>query len=75
MTGLIIQQTDGRRVERSVSTMRALRSSVTFGSPNKSLQGSMTHKVLGRGRPSQLRRSLPRARVLKRTRAAPELNR
>jgi hypothetical protein len=44
-------------------------------SPNESLQGSGTHKVLGRGRPSQVLQSSQRARVLERTRAAPELRR
>ena len=44
-------------------------------SPNKSLQGSGMHKVLGRGRPSLVLHSLPRARVQNRTRAAPELSR
>jgi len=43
--------------------------------PNKSLQGSGTHKVLGRGRPSLVLTSALRARVLKRTRPAPELSR
>jgi hypothetical protein len=42
--------------------------------PNKSLQGSGTHKVLGRGRPSQVLQS-PRARALMRWRPAPEFNR
>ncbi len=44
-------------------------------SPNKSLQRSGTHKVLGRGRPSLLLHSLLRARVLKGRRAAAELSR
>jgi len=44
-------------------------------SPNKSLQGSVTHKVLGRGRPSLVLHSPPCTRVLKRWRAAPELSR
>ncbi len=43
--------------------------------PNKSLQGSVTHKVLGRGRANLVLHSLSRARVLKGTRAAPELSR
>jgi len=42
---------------------------------NKSLQGSGTHEVLGRGRPSLLPTLALRARVLKRTRSAPELSR
>ena len=50
MTGLIIQQIGGRRAERSVLAMRPFRSSVTLGSPEKSLQGCGTHKVLRRGR-------------------------
>jgi len=45
-------------------------------SPNKSLQGPVIHKVLGRGRPSQvLTNGTVRARVLNRRRAAPELSR
>jgi len=45
-------------------------------SPNKSLQGSVIHKVLGRGRSSLvLTISAVRARVLNRWRAAPELSR
>ena len=44
-------------------------------SPDKSLQGSGTHKMLGRGRPSLVLNSLSRARVLVRWRAAPELSR
>ena len=43
--------------------------------PNKSLQRSGTHKVLGRGRPSLLLDSLMSARVLKWRRAAAELSR
>jgi len=41
--------------------------------PNSALQRSVTHKVLGRGRPSLPRGLLPRARVLIRWRAAAEL--
>ena len=42
---------------------------------NKLLQGSVSHKLLDRGRLSVVLHSLPRARVLKRPRAAPELSR
>src|SRR6187401_1658463 len=35
-----------------LATSEALRMKRTARSPNKSLQGSVTHKVLGRGRPS-----------------------
>jgi hypothetical protein len=44
-------------------------------SPNKSLQRSWTHKVLGRGRPSESAHRRWRARVLKCRRAAAELGR
>ena len=40
--------------------------------PNNSLQGSETHKVLGRGREGGVLGQVQRARVLKRRRAAPE---
>jgi hypothetical protein len=43
--------------------------------PNKSLQRSWTHKVLGRGRPSKSAHERWRARVLKGRRAAAELSR
>jgi hypothetical protein len=43
--------------------------------PNKSLQRSGTHKLLGRGRPVLCGTHRPAARVLKRTRAAAELGR
>ncbi len=43
--------------------------------PNKSLQRSGTHKVLGRGRPSVKRTRALRARVLKGRRAVAELGR
>ena len=44
--------------------------------PNKSLHGSGTDKVLGRGRPIRvLTLGSVRARVLNRCRAAPELSR
>jgi hypothetical protein len=43
--------------------------------PNKSLQRSGTHKVLGRGRPSREATRALRARVLKWRRAAAELSR
>ena len=42
---------------------------------NKSLQGSVTDKVLGRGRSGGMLEQVVRARVLNRCRAAPELNR
>ncbi len=41
--------------------------------PNKSLQRSGTHKVLGRGRPSESAHERLRARVLRGRRAAAEL--
>jgi hypothetical protein len=44
-------------------------------SPNKSLQRSWTHKVLGRGRPSKSAHRRWRARVLRGRRAAAELGR
>jgi hypothetical protein len=44
-------------------------------SPNKSLQRSGTHKLLGRGRPSAESTRALRARVLKWRRAAAELGR
>jgi hypothetical protein len=44
-------------------------------SPNKSLQRSGTHKVLGRGRPSESAHERWRARVLRWRRAAAELSR
>ena len=43
--------------------------------PNKSLQGPVIYKVLGRGWPGLMLHSPLRARVLMRTRAAHELNR
>ena len=43
--------------------------------PNKSLQGPVIHKVLGRGLDSTLLEQVVRARVLARWRAAPELSR
>ena len=43
--------------------------------PNKSLQGPVIHKVLGRGRDAWLLEQVCGARVLNRWRAAPELNR
>ena len=42
---------------------------------NKSLQGSVNHKVLSRGRSGGVLEQVLRARVLKGTRAAPELSR
>ena len=44
-------------------------------SPNKHMQRAGRHKVLGRGRPSLLPRSAPRARVLKRQPAGADVNR
>ena len=44
-------------------------------SPNKSLQRSLTHKVLGRGRPSLVPALALHARVLTSQPAAAELNR
>ena len=49
MMGSIIPQIVRRRAEASPGS-RALRCKLTFGSPNKSLQRSANHKVLGRGR-------------------------
>jgi hypothetical protein len=46
-----------------------------LSAPNKSLQRAVTDKVLGRGRPSVESTRALRARVLKRRRAAAELNR
>jgi hypothetical protein len=46
-----------------------------YVSPNKSLQRSGTHKVLGRGRPSVESTRVLRARVLRGRRAAAELGR
>jgi len=43
--------------------------------PNESLQGSVTHKVLGRGLLGLVLHSPWRARVLNRPRPAPELRR
>jgi hypothetical protein len=43
--------------------------------PNKSLQRSVTHKVLGRGRPTKSAPERWRARVRKGRRAAAELSR
>jgi hypothetical protein len=43
--------------------------------PNKSLQRSGTHKLLGRGRPSESAHERWRARVLRWRRAAAELGR
>jgi hypothetical protein len=48
---------------------------VSHVSPNKSLQRSGTHKVLGRGRSSLVHIRALRARVLKWRRAAAELSR
>jgi hypothetical protein len=44
-------------------------------SPNKHMQRAGIHKVLGRGRPSLVPRSAPRARVLMRQRAGADVNR
>lgn len=42
---------------------------------NKSLQGPVSHKVLGRGRSGGVLEQVLRARVLKGQRVAPELGR
>jgi hypothetical protein len=52
-----------------------LQEGLVLSSPNKSLQRSGTHKVLGRGRPSRERTRARRARVLRWRRAAAELSR
>jgi hypothetical protein len=44
-------------------------------SPNKHMQRARTHKVLGRGRPSLVRCSAPRARVLTGQRAGDDVGR
>jgi hypothetical protein len=74
MMGSIIPQIVGYEAEASLG-FRALRCNLTFGSPNKSLQRSGRHKVLGRGRPSKSAHERWRARVLKCRRAAAELGR
>jgi hypothetical protein len=63
--------------ESSMSSLRSVLPRGPWGavSPNKSLQRSGTHKVLGRGRPSAERTRALRARVLKGRRAAAELSR
>ena len=43
--------------------------------PNKSLQGPVIHKVLGRGGDATMLEQAVRARVLTRWRATPELSR
>ena len=48
---------------------------ISLVSPNKSLQGSGTHKVPSRGRESGLLNQVLRARVPKARRPAPELSR
>jgi hypothetical protein len=74
MMGSIIPPIVRYQAEASLG-LRALRCSLTFGSPNKSLQRSGIHKVLGRGRPSAERTRALRARVLRGRRAAAELSR
>ncbi len=64
-----------RYVAEASSGVRALRCNFTFGSPNKSLQRSGTHMVLGHGRPSAESTRALRARVLEGRRAAAELSR
>jgi hypothetical protein len=54
---------------KSLSAKRCARA------PNKSLQRAVTHKVLGRGRPSAESTRALRARVLEGWRAVAELNR
>ena len=44
-------------------------------SPNKHMQRAVTHKLLGRGRPSLVLCSAPRARVLTGQRAGADVNR
>ena len=48
---------------------------VPIMSPNKHMQRAGRHKVLGRGRPSQVPCSAPRARVLTGQRAGADVNR
>jgi len=43
--------------------------------PNKHMQRAVTHKVLGRGRPSTVPWSAPRARVLTGQRAGADVGR
>jgi hypothetical protein len=74
MMGSIIPQIVWCLAKASLG-LRALRCNLTFGSPNKSLQRSVSHKVLGRGRPSVERTRALRARVLEGRRAAAELSR
>ena len=57
------------------SGVRALRCNFTFGPPNKSMQRSVNHEVLGRGRGVSVPFRVPRARVLKKHPAAAELSR
>jgi len=59
---------------RSPAPMRALRRTCAV-SPNKSLQRSVNHKVLGRGRGVSAPRRAPRARALTSQPAAAELGR
>jgi hypothetical protein len=79
MMGSIIQQIVQRPFQSSgnerLPGLRALRCTVTFGSPNKSLQRSVNHKVLGRGRVVSALWRAPRARVLTSQPAAAELSR
>ena len=61
------------KADKSRSRVRVLMTSAV--SPNKSLQGSVIHKVLGRGRFGSQLEQVVRARVLNGRRAAPELSR
>jgi hypothetical protein len=60
---------------RNAKLLAPIKRALCSMSPNKSLQRSGTHKVLGRGRPSAERTRALRARVLKGQRAAAELSR
>jgi hypothetical protein len=56
--------------------MKSVQTNSIARAPNKSLQRSWTHKVLGRGRPSaEIAPERWRARVLRGRRAAAELSR
>ena len=71
---LLAQQADEARLAALVR-LTELQEGAVLPSPNKSLQRSARHKVLGRGRPSAERTRALRARVLKCRRAAVELSR
>jgi hypothetical protein len=65
---------EGAASERSRNVKKGI-AMIHRRSPNKSLQRSGTHKVLGRGRPSAESTRALRARVLRWRRAAAELGR